>query len=227
MELQHRIPDSETTDIYAAIRAARRVTRSHKLAGMPPPRSNFSTGSFSRPTATYYSPSAPVSGKTQTKAAKHSQFSSSASLAPRRNCNSRHLTLAEAQEYRAKGKCYHCGDRYSPLHKYAAKYLTVILEAEDDSSAREDEELEQKTSPGDEHHESTIDLHQLQLSRRRSHGFDRAQTLKLFSKVHGRQMLTMIDSRASHCFISDHLAHSLQLSIDSSANIAVVLGDGT
>ncbi|KAH6775676.1 hypothetical protein C2S52_013237 [Perilla frutescens var. hirtella] len=182
-ELRDQIPDSETTDVYAAIRAARRVVRSHKLTGVPPPRSTFSTGSFSRPTATYRSPSAPVAGKTQTGVATHSQFSSSALSVPRGN----------------RG----------------------------DSSAGEEEELEQTISPRDEHHEPKVNLQQLQLSRLSSDGFDGAQTLKLFSKVHGRQMLTMIDSGASHCFISDYLARLLELPIDSSADIAVVLGDGT
>lgn len=78
-----------------------------------------------------------------------------------------------------------------------------------------------------EQHEPTTDLQQLQLSRLSSHGFDGAQTLKLFSTVHGHRLLIMIDSGASHCFISDHWARSLQLPVDSSATIAVVLGDGT
>lgn len=56
-ELRDSIPDSETTDVYAAIRAARRLARSHRQVGVPPPQSNFSPGSFFRPTATFRSPS--------------------------------------------------------------------------------------------------------------------------------------------------------------------------
>lgn len=98
--------------------------------------------------------------------------------------------------------------------------------AEEDNLIVEGEDLEHMIGPEVEQHEPTIDLQQVQLSRLSSHGFDRAQTLKLFSIVHGCQMLTMIDSGASHCFISDHLADSLQLPVDSSANIVVVLCDG-
>ncbi|KAH6786790.1 hypothetical protein C2S52_006342 [Perilla frutescens var. hirtella] len=95
----------------------------------------------SRPSATFQSPSMPESVQTQTGATTHSHSSSSAS-APRGNHNTRHLTPAEVQEYRAKGKCYRCGERYSPLHKCTAKFL----DAEEEISA-EEERLDQEISP--------------------------------------------------------------------------------
>lgn len=70
-------------------------------------------------------------------------------------------------------------------------------------------------------------LQSLQLSRLSSHGFDGFQTLKLFTLVHNRRCLTMVDSGASHCFISARLADTLQLPLDSAQSIPVVLGDGT
>lgn len=137
-----------------AIRAARRISCSHRLGGVPLPKSNFSLGSFSRRTASYHSPSAPTNGKTQMGATTNSQLSSSVSTAPQGNRNACHLTPTEVQEYRAKGKCYHCGERYSPLHKCTAKYLTVILDAKEYNLTVEGEDLEQvirrwsNTNPG-------------------------------------------------------------------------------
>lgn len=37
----------------------------------------------------------------------------------------------------------------------------------------------------------------------------------------------MIDSGASHCFISEKLVRALQLLVDSTTGLLVVLGDGT
>lgn len=57
--------------------------------------------------------------------------------------------------------------------------------------------------------------------------FDGAHTLKLFSWVGDSCLLTMIDSGASHCFISSQIAQMLHLLIDVAAQFDVVLGDGT
>lgn len=75
--------------------------------------------------------------------------------------------------------------------------------------------------------EFTSELQNLQLSKLSSNGFDGAQTFKLFMQIGNCHLLTMIDSGASHCFISDRATHNLYLPVDPTAKFAVVLGDGS
>lgn len=72
--------------------------------------------------------------------------------------------------------------------------------------------------------ETITELQHLQLSKLSSNGFDRVQSLTLFSQVEERHLLTMVNSGTSHCFISDHAARVLQLPIDPATEFAVVLG---
>lgn len=75
--------------------------------------------------------------------------------------------------------------------------------------------------------QDTGDLTQLELSKLSSNGFNATRTLKLFSYVGDSKLLTMIDSGASHYFISDKMAQHLRLAIDFDTTFAVIFGDGT
>ncbi|KAH6766901.1 hypothetical protein C2S52_017884, partial [Perilla frutescens var. hirtella] len=57
-------------------------------------------------------------------------------------------------------------------------------------------------------------------------GFDSPQTMKLRGKINETTVVVMVDSGASHCFISARLAQQLGLPIDTSAQSEVRLGDG-
>ncbi|KAH6778749.1 hypothetical protein C2S52_009986 [Perilla frutescens var. hirtella] len=232
--IRERIPDSEMTDVFAAIRAARRIARSVKPSLMLP-KSTFSAGPFSRPTTTFRSspsPTAADSGQHPAGSVKggQSQLSHTGSSWPRGNRKSRHLTPEQVDDYRAKGKCFKCSQPYTPLHKCASKYLSVIIGAEEKDEGEVNDEgqgiidLDQVEEQAEE---IRTELQQLQLSRLSSNGFDGAQTLKLFTTVKRRRLLTMVDSGASHCFIYEEMAHALQLHIDTTTHFAVILGDGS
>lgn len=117
--------------------------------------------------------------------------------------NSRHLTVAQQEEYRAKWLCFRCWGKYSALHKCPAKTLAILLEADEDAQLAEGADSDPGMKAGFDEPEIITELQHLQLSQLSSVGLDGAQTLKLFSLVHNRRLLTMVDSGASYCFISD------------------------
>lgn len=140
--IRDSIPDLELSDVFAAIRSARRVARVTR----PPTTNNKLISGFQlRSTATSVSSGGHVDSSTNKsdgslsavspeKSASHSSYGFPG---PPPHRNVRHLTSEEAREYRAKGKYYRCGERYGPLHKCAAKHLNVILDAEDDEEGND------------------------------------------------------------------------------------------
>ncbi|KAH6765098.1 hypothetical protein C2S51_016347 [Perilla frutescens var. frutescens] len=138
---------------------------------------------------------------------------------------SRHLAPEQVDDYRAKGKYFKCSQPYNPLHKCASKYLSVTIDAEGEDEGEVVDGQEKLDIVQVERIET--ELQQLQLSRLSSNGIDGTQTLKLFTKVNGRRLLMMVDSGASHYFISEHMAHSLQLSVDNTSHFTMVLEDGS
>lgn len=107
----------------------------------------------------------------------------------------------------------------------------MLLDTEEDATGEAEGDGEpvvtnELVGPEEDVSEDTS-LQSLHLSRLSSHGIDGFQTLKLFSLVRNRRCLTMVDSGASHCFISAQLVDALRLPLDSEQTIQVVLGDGT
>lgn len=162
--------------------------------------SSFALGSFTWPPTTFCSsrPSGPPN-------AGNSQFSWTGASGRRGICKSRHLTLEQVDEYIVKGKCFKCGERYTLLHKCASNFLSIIIEAEEEEEDTVVHDNGQE-DPALEHTKGiSAELQQLQLSRLSSNGFDGPQTCKLISQLNGRSLMTMIDSGASHCFISEQV----------------------
>lgn len=96
-----------------------------------------------------------------------------------------------------------------------------------------DEELEGGVSEIPEHQleqtEETLEgpeVQVLELSQMAARGLDGPQTLKLTGIIRERPMLVMVDSGATHCFISRTVATALGVEVDTSLTSAVRLGDG-
>lgn len=68
---------------------------------------------------------------------------------------------------------------------------------------------------------------ELRLSELSFNGLDTSETMKLFGSLNNHNMLVMIDSGASHCFISDRIVEDLQLRVTPTASYSVRLGDGS
>lgn len=66
----------------------------------------------------------------------------------------------------------------------------------------------------------------LQLSSATAFGIDGPQTMKFLGNINGTKVVVMVDSGATHCFISPTTVASLGLPIDRSVVLPVTLGDG-
>ncbi|KZV24316.1 hypothetical protein F511_01798, partial [Dorcoceras hygrometricum] len=125
-----------------------------------------------------------------------------------------------------KGLCYRCGEPYKPSHRCNNKSLRVAFLVDDgDEQPVELLEHEFCVQVGNTDaisHECNI----LELSLFSTGGITQPQTMKLRGKVMGKDMVVMIDSGASHNFVSRKLVERLGLKVDEMLEFGVYLGDG-
>jgi hypothetical protein len=101
------------------------------------------------------------------------------------------LTTEELAAKRANGECYRCTEKYSADHQCSSKGVFLL---ELDDGVEEVEAIE----------ELGTSLHALT-------GIDVANTMKLRVKIHGTELLALVDTGSSHTFIRDSVAHQLGL----------------
>ncbi|XP_052733941.1 uncharacterized protein LOC108321488 [Vigna angularis] len=129
------------------------------------------------------------------------------------NCGVRTLPYSKYLKRREEGRCFHYGGPYSPGHRCAERsFKVMIMGADDDEEDAETmEEAEQCC---------------MELSVYSAEGVTQSNTMKLAGWVRERRIIVLIDSGASHNFISAHLVDELRLEKEETPPYRVCLGDG-
>ncbi|XP_057790733.1 uncharacterized protein LOC131007835 [Salvia miltiorrhiza] len=218
--VRDRIQDTALTNYDSAVRAARRAERPSTVPG-----------SFSRAVTLPVQTSRPVYPPRTTvtpppPGSATSPQSSNFSKAHK----FRQLPQSEIQKHLAAGTCFRCSLPFGPLHRCPPKTLNVLVyddldDSESATTPAPDLPLSPNAEADDTPEETT--LQHSQLSELTFFGFDGPQTMKFFGCVNQTRLLIMVDSGASHCFISEKMATALQLQVDSIVHSSVTLGDGT
>ncbi|WVZ21021.1 hypothetical protein V8G54_008343 [Vigna mungo] len=125
----------------------------------------------------------------------------------------RNLPYPELLKQKEEGRCFRCGGPFAPGHRCSERSLHVLLLAEDEEEVANDEvgEFESKT---------------MELFACSAEGMTPPKTTKLVGWVGGRRMVVLIDSGASHNFVSKDLAEDLKLPVTEMSSYLVSLGDG-
>ncbi|MCH83458.1 RNA-directed DNA polymerase (Reverse transcriptase) [Trifolium medium] len=132
-----------------------------------------------------------------------------------------HLSYNELMDRKQKGLCFKCGGPFHPMHQCPDKQLRLLViedEDEEEGEARvlavevEEEEEDEKGEM------SVLDLHHI--------AHENHQTMKFQGTIDGVGVLILIDSGATHNFISQKLVHHLDWPIESTPQMQVKLGNG-
>lgn len=134
----------------------------------------------------------------------------------------RRLSDAEANERRAKGLCFKCDERYHPGHQCRRKEFRVLIIGEDGIEGEFDEE-EWGCAEEDTIQEIT-ELAELSLNS--AVGISSPRTIKLKGMVKQEETLVLIDSGASHNFISEGLVKKLGITTKETRGYGVLMGTG-
>ncbi|MCH80314.1 Ty3/gypsy retrotransposon protein, partial [Trifolium medium] len=129
-----------------------------------------------------------------------------------------HLSYNELMERKQKGLCFKCGGPFHPMHKCPEKQLRVLVVDEEGEEEDEMKILAVEVEEGEEEEKgemSVLNLHHIE------HGTP--QTVKFQGSIHGVEVLILVDSGATHNFISQKLVHQMDW---PTAQMKVKLGDG-
>ncbi|PNX59898.1 retrotransposon-related protein [Trifolium pratense] len=130
---------------------------------------------------------------------------------------------SEVEERRNKGLCFKCGGKWHPtMHKCPERSLRVLILGEGETMNEEGEivSLEEVEADSDEEVEVECKLMGVLGSMGESH------TMKVEGRIQNVDLLVLIDSGASHNFISPKVTSALGLVITPTAAKNIKLGDG-
>ncbi|XP_057438197.1 transposon Tf2-1 polyprotein isoform X1 [Lotus japonicus] len=136
----------------------------------------------------------------------------------------RRFPVDEIAERRAKGLCFKCGGKYHPtLHKCPERSLRVLILGEGETIDDEGEiVMLEGDQPEDEEEEEPAALKLMGVLGCMAE----TQTMKLSGQVGHVELLVLIDSGASHNFISPTITSALGLTITTTHPRSIKLGDG-
>ncbi|MCH81106.1 RNA-directed DNA polymerase (Reverse transcriptase), partial [Trifolium medium] len=132
-----------------------------------------------------------------------------------------HLSYNELMDRKQKGLCFKCGGPFHPMHQCPDKQLRLLViedEEEEEGEARVlavEVEEEKEDEKGEM---SVLDLHHI--------AHENHQTMKFQGTIYGVEVLILIDSGATHNFISQRLVHHMDWSVENTPQMQVKLGNG-
>lgn len=133
-----------------------------------------------------------------------------------------HLSYQEMMDRKLKGRCFKCNGPFHPMHQCPNRQLRVLIL--DDNEVGEDSEkkllaVEVEESEDEENAEmSILNLNHI--------AFENHQTVKFQGQIHGVPVLVMVDSGATHNFISQKLVQKMEWPIEETPMMGIKLGDG-
>ncbi|KAJ9564989.1 hypothetical protein OSB04_000955 [Centaurea solstitialis] len=143
-----------------------------------------------------------------------------------KNRGVKHLPYAELMDRKTKGLCFRCGERYHPLHQCADRQLRMVILGDDEQlneageviaiEIREREEEEEKLEC------NSIGLFAWTEQRVTKN----SNTIRVQGTIKGVPVEVLVDSGASHSFVSPHIVTTLALPVECRRKLGVRLGDG-
>lgn len=135
----------------------------------------------------------------------------------RRNSSFRKFSDAEIEERRRRGLCFRCDETFSPGHICKNRHLHVLLMGEDEKQM---EGVEAEIA-------LQVNAEQaLQFQMGSVAGMKSQKSLKLWGELQGKRVMVLVNSGASHNFISQELVQQMGITVDQSLEYVVQVGDG-
>ncbi|WVZ21141.1 hypothetical protein V8G54_008463 [Vigna mungo] len=154
-----------------------------------------------------------------------SSVSGDHSSAAERNRDTKHLPYSEVMNRKAQGLCFRCDEKYHPLHRCTERQLRMVVLADDETVNEVGEVITSEMR--EEEDDRTLECGSMELFTEVEVSWDgrnRPSTLRVKGSLNGVTLGVLIDSGASHNFISHHVVAALELKVDKRKMIGVRLG---
>ncbi|XP_028775121.1 uncharacterized protein LOC114732011 [Neltuma alba] len=155
---------------------------------------------------------------------KGSSTSMASSSSVRRGVMGRRLSDAELTRRRELGLCFKCAEKFGPNHICKNKNLQVMildLEAEKSEDGKVETDKEEEATEMEEGGNMTMELSLNSIS-----GFGSNHTMKVRGWLAEEEVIILIDSGATHNFVSEELVNKKGIEVDEIAEYTVAVGDG-
>lgn len=133
-----------------------------------------------------------------------------------------HLSYQEMMERKQKGLCFKCGGAFHPMHKCPEKHLKILVLEDDDDKEAEAKVIAVEVEESDEDDKAEMCVLNLNHIAYENH-----KTVKLQGRICGVPVLILVDSGATHNFVSQKLVHKMEWSIEETPSLSIKLGDGS
>lgn len=132
-----------------------------------------------------------------------------------------HLSYQELMDRKQKGLCFKCKGPYHPNHQCPDKQLRILVVDDDAGAEQEVNVLAVEVDESEEEEGGEMCILNL------NHiAFENHQTVKFQGQIQGVPVLVMVDSGATHNFISQKLVHKMEWPIEETPMMNIKLGDG-
>lgn len=138
----------------------------------------------------------------------------------------RHLSYQEMLERKKKGLCFKCGGSFGPLHQCPVKQLGVIMIDEEIRVECEENEEKIIEDTADDVNDVEGACTALSLYSMTKGKEEQPRTMKLRGKVGEIPMMFLVDSGATHNFISRKLVEALGWEWERTQHMKILMGDG-
>ncbi|XP_011075658.1 uncharacterized protein LOC105160092 [Sesamum indicum] len=133
----------------------------------------------------------------------------------------RFLTEAEVRAKREKNLCYRCDEPYTPGHRCKYRQVYMLLEDGGDKDNGEEEQGKQAIEIELENEgDVSVSLHAMK-------GDFNYRTLRLEGTVEDKEILILIDSGSTHCFLDEKVANLLGCKLVRTHPMMVRVADGS
>ncbi|XP_021776460.1 uncharacterized protein LOC110740287 [Chenopodium quinoa] len=133
--------------------------------------------------------------------------------------STRRLTESELQDWRAKGLCFRCDERWGVGHRCKRKELSVLIAAGEGGDGETDR-------LGEEEEYEEVWENPVGVSLCSVVGISNPKTMKVKGEVMGREVVVMVDPGATHNFISAKVVEEAKIPVTQGGGFEVSLGNG-
>ncbi|RVX15868.1 Retrovirus-related Pol polyprotein from transposon 297 [Vitis vinifera] len=139
-------------------------------------------------------------------------------MSQRREIPIKRLTESELQARREKGLCFKCEEKFSPGHR-CKKQLRVLLVHEDED--KDDNQFDGRATE----EPALIELKDaVELSLNSVVGLTTPGTMKIKGTIRSKEVIILVDSGATHNFLSLELVQQLALPLTTTTSYGVMMG---
>ncbi|XP_062073720.1 uncharacterized protein LOC133777970 isoform X1 [Humulus lupulus] len=218
----------QPTGLAHIIETTQRIEEGHYLLGLGLHQKGGNSRSTPSPIAIPRYTPMPSSSRSSTSFFQGPSGQSTGSVGntagkPISTAGQRRLTEAEYQDKKNKGICFKCDKKFHRGHVCEQKTLQVLLMADD---SEESETQETHSLSPDASVDAVSEEQLAMLSLNSLVGISSAHTMKLSGTIANQSVTILIDSGATHNFISKEFVEASQIPITATTAYGVLLGTG-